>query len=48
MHCSYFSGCINVEKICEQCYFGYYNSQKGGGGVRWDKHLSESPDNQQV
>jgi len=27
-----------VERTCEQCCLGYRNSQKDGGGVRWDKH----------
>ena len=44
MHDSYFSSSINVEKTCEQCYLGYYNSQKDGGDVRWDEYSSEGPD----
>ena len=30
MHDSYFFGRINVERTGEQCYLGYYNSQKDG------------------
>ena len=44
----YFSGCIYVERIGEQCYLDYYNSQKDGGDVRWDGHSSEGLDDQQV
>jgi len=48
MHGSYFSGRINVERTCEQCCLGYHNSQKDGGDVRWDRHSSEGPDDQQM
>ena len=48
MHDSYFSDRINVERTGEQCYLGYYNSQKNGGDVRWDEHSSEGLDDQQV
>ena len=33
MHCSYYSGCIYVEKTSKQCYLGYHNSQKAERGV---------------
>ena len=30
MHDSYFSGRINVERTCEQCYLDYHNHRKMG------------------
>ena len=45
---SYLSGRINVEKTGEQYYLSYYNSQKGRRDVRWDRYLSEGPDDQQL
>jgi len=45
---SYFSGRINMEKTGEQCYLGQCNSQKDKVDVRWDRHSSEGPDDQQV
>ena len=48
MQGSYFSGRINVKKTSEQYYLGHNNSQKDKGDVRWDGHLSEGPDDQQV
>ena len=48
MHNSYFSGGIYVEKTSEQCYLGYFNSQRARKGGWWDKYLSRGSDNQQV
>ena len=48
MHCSYFSNCIYVEKISEQYYLGYQNSQKIREGVWWNKYSSKGSDDQQV
>ena len=48
MRGSYFSGSINVERIDEQCYLDYYNSQRDREDVWWDWHSSEGRDVQQV
>ena len=47
MHCNYFSSRIYVEKIFEQCYIGYHNSQIVREDV-WDKYSSRGSDDQQV
>ena len=48
MYCIYFFGLIYVEKIFEQCYLGYRNSQRVREGVWWDQYLSRDSDNQQM
>ena len=48
MHCSYFSGCIYVEKISEQYYLDYHNSQKTKEYVWWDRYSGKDSDDQQV
>ena len=48
MHFSYFSGYIYVEKISEQYYLGYHNSQKTREDVWWDMYSSNGSDVQQV
>ena len=48
MHDNYFFGRINVKRTCEQCCLGYHSSQRDGGDVRWDGHLSEGPNDQQM
>ena len=48
MNCSYFYGCIYVEKTSEQYYLGYHNSQKTKEGVRWDRYSGKGLDDRQV
>ena len=45
---NYFTGHIYVEKISEQYYLGYRNSQRAREGGWWDKYSSGGSDDQQV
>ena len=48
MHCSNFSGRIYVEKTPEQCILNHYCSQRAREDAWWDRHSSESLDDEQV
>ena len=48
MYNSYFTGRIYMEKMSEQWYLGYCNSQRAREIDWWDKYLSKGSDDQQV
>ena len=48
MHCSYFSGRINVEKTPEQYNLSYRHSHKAKEDTWWDMHSSGRLDDEQV